>query len=155
MRICLLIEYKRGDIFKENVEALVNPVNCVGIMGAGLALQFKKVYSENFRLYAAACQQGKVQPGQMFITRFGISSNPKWIINFPTKRHWRNKSRIEDIVSGLVTLREEVLSKDIQSIAIPPLGCGLGGLKWADVWPHIASSMMCIGNVRVVIFESR
>jgi O-acetyl-ADP-ribose deacetylase (regulator of RNase III) len=119
-----MIEYKKGDILREDVEALVNPVNCVGVMGRGLALQFKKAFPENFEVYAAGCERNEVQPGRMFIFRTGQLTNPKYIINFPTKRHWREKSRIEDIDSGLVALVYEISSRNIHSIAIPPLGSG-------------------------------
>ena len=90
-----MIEYKVGDIFEEDVEALVNSVNCVGVMGRGIALQFKKVYPANYRAYRAACERNEVQPGSMFVFKTGQVSYPHYIINFPTKRDWRNKSRIE------------------------------------------------------------
>ena len=122
-----MIEYKAGNILKEDAEALVNPVNCVGIMGRGLALQFKKEFPRNFTSYAAACKRNEVQPGRMFVFETGQLTSPRYIINFPTKRHWRGKSRMEDIEAGLAALAEEIRSGSIRSIAIPPLGCGLGG----------------------------
>lgn len=148
-----MIEYKKGDILREDVEALVNPVNCVGVMGRGLALQFKKAFPENFKAYAAACERNEVQPGRMFIFRTGQLTNSKYIINFPTKRHWRDKSRIEDIDSGLVALANEISSRNIHSIAIPPLGSGLGGLDWTNVRPRIESSLRILDHVKVVIFQ--
>jgi O-acetyl-ADP-ribose deacetylase (regulator of RNase III) len=148
-----MIEYKKGDILREDVEALVNPVNCVGVMGRGLALQFKKAFPENFKEYAAGCEHNEVQPGRMFIFRTGQLTNPKYIINFPTKRHWRDKSRIEDIDTGLIALTNEIRSLNIYSIAIPPLGSGLGGLKWSNVRPRIENSLRGLVKVRVVIFE--
>ena len=99
-----MIEFKTGDILETDAEALVNTVNCVGIMGRGVALQFKTAFPENFKAYQVACAQEKVQPGRVFVFETGYVSNPKFIINFPTKRHWRGKSRIEDIEAGLVSL---------------------------------------------------
>ena len=97
-----MIEYKTGDILAEDVEALVNSVNCVGVMGRGIALQFKKAFPDNFKAYASACTREKVQPGRMFVFETGYLTGPRYIINFPTKRHWRGKSRLEDIEAGLV-----------------------------------------------------
>ncbi len=122
-----MIEYKIGDILTENVEALVNTVNCVGIMGRGVALQFKKAFPENFAAYAEACKRADVQPGQLFVFETSQMS-PRYIINFPTKRHWRGKSRMEDIEAGLTALAEQIRERAIRSIALPPLGSGLGGL---------------------------
>jgi O-acetyl-ADP-ribose deacetylase (regulator of RNase III) len=122
-------------------------------MGRGLALQFKKAFPENFKAYAAGCERNEVRPGRMLIFRTGRVTNPKYIINFPTKRHWREKSRIEDIDSGLVALVDVISSRNIHSIAIPPLGSGLGGLDWSNVRPHIENTLRSIENVRVVIFE--
>ena len=99
-----MIEYRTGDILLADAEALVNTVNCVGIMGRGVALQFKNAYPENFKAYEAACAREEVQPGRMFVFQTGQFTNPKYIINFPTKRHWRGKSRIEDIEAGLKAL---------------------------------------------------
>ena len=149
----LMIEYKKGDILREDVEALVNTVNCVGIMGRGIALQFKNAFPENFKSYVAACERREVQPGRMLVFNTGGLTNPKYIINFPTKRHWRGKSRSEDIDAGLVALVNEIRSRDIQSIAIPPLGSGLGGLDWANVRPRIERTLRELPNVRVVVFE--
>jgi O-acetyl-ADP-ribose deacetylase (regulator of RNase III) len=148
-----MIEYKSGDILREDVEALVNTVNCVGIMGRGIALQFKNAFPENFKSYAAACDRKEVQPGRMLVFRTGRLTNPKYIINFPTKRHWRGKSRLEDIDAGLVSLVREVRTRDIRSIAIPPLGSGLGGLDWSTVRQRIEKSLSDLDGVRVVIFE--
>jgi len=122
-----MIEYASGDILKCEADALVNTVNCVGVMGRGIALQFKNAFPENFRAYETACKLGAVQPGQMFVYETGQLTPPRFIINFPTKRHWRGKSRIEDIEAGLVDLVGVIRDKGIRSIAIPPLGAGLGG----------------------------
>ncbi|HXM47062.1 MAG TPA: macro domain-containing protein [Pyrinomonadaceae bacterium] len=148
-----MIEYKKGDILREDVEALVNTVNCVGIMGRGIALQFKNAFPENFKSYVAACERHEVRPGQMLVFKTGGLTNPKYIINFPTKRHWRGKSRIEDIEAGLVALVNEIRSRDIQSIAIPPLGSGLGGLDWSNVRPRIERTLRELPDIRVVVFE--
>lgn len=148
-----MIEYKSGDILKEDAEALINTVNCVGVMGRGIALQFKKVFPENFKNYAAACKQEVVQPGRMFVYETGLLTNPRYIINFPTKRHWRGKSRMEDINAGLKALVEVIHQYNIRSIAIPPLGSGLGGLDWADVKPCIEAALKPLTEVQVVIYE--
>lgn len=148
-----MINFFRGDILSADAEALVNTVNCVGVMGRGIALQFKNMFPENFLAYAKACDRGDVQPGRMFVYETGELTNPKYIINFPTKRHWRGKSRVEDIESGLQALRTEIEQRDIRSIAVPPLGSGLGGLNWADVRPRIVSALNGISNVRIDIYE--
>src|SRR3977135_3618617 len=114
-----MIEYRTGDILQADAEALVNTVNFVGIMGRGLALPFKIAYPENFEAYEAACAREEVQPGRMFVFETGQLTNPKYIINFPTKRHWRGNSRIEDIESGLKALAQEIRARHIRSIATP------------------------------------
>ena len=123
-----MIEITTGDILNCEVEALVNTVNCVGVMGRGIALQFKRRFPENFLAYAAACQRQEVQPGRMFVFDTGQLTLPRYIINFPTKRHWRDQSRLEDIDAGLVALVATVRERSIRSIAIPPRGSGRGGL---------------------------
>lgn len=148
-----MIEYKTGDILRTDVEALVNTVNCVGIMGRGIALQFKEVYPANFKAYKQACDAKRVNPGQMFVYKTEFLTNPKYIINFPTKRHWRGKSRIEDIISGLQDLVRVINEQNIKSIAIPPLGSGLGGLNWVDVQKEIELAMSDLENVQVMVFK--
>ena len=150
-----MIEYKVGDILAEDVEALVNTVNCVGVMGRGIALQFKNVFPENFKAYAAACKRDEVLPGRMNFFETGQLTNPRYIINFPTKRHWRGKSRMDDIDSGLKALAEEIKSRNIRSIAIPPLGSGLGGLDWMIVQPKIENALGEINDLKIVIFEPK
>ena len=150
-----MIRYTTGDILAEDVEALVNTVNCVGVMGRGIALQFKKAFPENFRDYAAACRRGEVQPGRMFVFETGALANPRYIVNFPTKRHWRGNSRIEDIDVGLKDLATVIRERDIRSIAVPPLGAGLGGLEWSDVRPRIEQAMRGFNDLDVVVFEPR
>ena len=149
-----MIEYKTGDLFKEDVEALVNSVNCVGVMGRGIALQFKKAFPENFKAYANACKRNEVQPGRMFVFETGTLANPHYIINFPTKRHWRGKSRLQDIESGLEALASEVKERNIRSIAIPPLGSDLGGLNWTDVRSRIFKALQGLEGVAVIVFEA-
>jgi O-acetyl-ADP-ribose deacetylase (regulator of RNase III) len=148
-----MIEFVRGDILKCGADALVNTVNCVGVMGRGIALQFRNAYPENFNAYVAACRIDEVQPGRMFVFETGQLTPPRFIINFPTKRHWRGKSRLEDIDAGLVALVGVIREKEIRSIAIPPLGSGLGGLDWAVVAPRIRAALAPLDDVNVFIFE--
>lgn len=148
-----MIELKQGNLLEEDAEALVNAVNCVGVMGKGIALQFKQTFPENFQQYKQACDAKEVQPGRMFTVATGKSSNPQYIINFPTKRHWRGKSSIDDIQSGLKALIEEVQQLSIRAIAIPPLGCGHGGLDWAVVKPLIEAAFVALPEVKVIVFE--
>lgn len=147
------INLRTGDILKANAEAIVNTVNCVGVMGRGIALQFKKAFPANFRAYALACDSGEVQPGKMFIYDTGSFTNPRFIINFPTKRHWKGKSRIEDIDSGLAALARNISERGIKSVAIPPLGAGLGGLEWNDVRPRIEAALRDLPDLEVLIYE--
>ena len=149
------IELKTGDLLKADAEAIVNTVNCVGIMGRGIALQFKKAFPANFHAYARACEDGEVQPGKMFVFDSGSFTNPRYIINFPTKRHWKGKCRIEDIESGLVALAHEISERGIKSIAIPPLGAGLGGLDWGDVRPRIEAALRDLPNLHVLIYQPK
>ena len=150
-----MIRFTTGDILAEDAEALVNTVNCVGVMGRGIALQFKKAFPENFRVYAAACRRGEVQPGRMFVFETGALTNPRYIINFPTKRHWRGNSRIEDIDAGLKDLVTVIRERDIRSIAVPPLGAGLGGLEWSEVRPRIEKALLGFNDLDVVVFAPR
>lgn len=148
------IELKTGDIFRTDADAIVNTVNCVGIMGRGIALQFKNAYPANFKAYKVACDAEQVQPGRMFVFETG-KFTPRFIINFPTKRHWKGKSRIVDIEAGLVALAAEIKSRGIKSVAIPPLGAGLGGLDWDEVLPRIKSALQDIPDIDVTIFEPK
>lgn len=148
-----MITLTTGDILKSNAEALVNTVNCVGIMGRGIALQFKNAFADNFDAYARACEANDVQPGRMFVFERRRLDNPRFIINFPTKRHWRGKSRIEDIEAGLVDLVRVIKERNIRSIAIPPLGSGLGGLDWRQVRPRIERALAAVPDVDVSIYE--
>lgn len=148
-----MITYKIGNIFDEDIEAIVNTVNCVGIMGRGIALQFKKTFPDNFKAYKKACDLGQVLPGRMFVFEREGWVNPKFIINFPTKRHWRGKSKLHDIEKGLVALKAEILKRGITSIAIPPLGSGLGGLNWSDVKEKIEFYLSDLSDLKIVVFE--
>ena len=148
-----MIELTQGDILKADTEALVNTVNCVGIMGRGIALQFSKAFPANSRAYEAACRHGEFQPGRMFVFDTHQLTLPKYIINFPTKRHWKGKSRLADIESGLVSLVAEIKRLRIRSIAVPPLGCGLGGLRWNQVRPLIEKALAAVPQVQVQLFE--
>lgn len=149
-----MIKLTQGDLLKQDdVDAIVNTVNCVGVMGKGIALQFKNKWPANFNAYAAACKVGKVRPGRMFVFDSGGLVKPNFIINFPTKDHWRGSSKIEFIRDGLVDLVTQVRRLGIRSIAVPPLGCGNGGLDWADVRPLIESAFQPLPDVEVRLFE--
>ncbi|MFN0009599.1 MAG: macro domain-containing protein [Planctomycetota bacterium] len=136
-----------------DAEVLVNAVNCVGIMGKGIALQFKLTFPENFEAYRDACRRGDVIPGRMHVFATGRPGNPRFIVNFPTKRHWRESSRLEDIEAGLSALTQEIRRLGVHSIALPPLGCGLGGLDWQVVRPCIEAAFAEVPHVRVRLYE--
>lgn len=149
-----MIKLTQGDLLKQDdVDAIVNTVNCVGVMGKGIALQFKNKWPANFNAYAAACKAGEVRPGRMFVFDSGGLVKPNFIINFPTKDHWRGSSKIEFIRDGLADLIAQVRRLGIRSIAVPPLGCGNGGLDWADVRPLIESAFEVLPDVEVRLFE--
>lgn len=148
-----MITLVRGSVLEAQADALVNTVNCVGFMGKGIALQFKKAYPENFKAYQKACRANEVQPGRMFIFETGSMLDVKYIINFPTKRHWRGDSRYEDVEAGLEALVADVKRLGIKSIAIPPLGCGLGGLEWNRVRPMIEQAFAEESGVQVLLYE--
>ena len=148
-----MIEYTEGNLLEANAEALVNAVNCVGVMGKGLALQFRQAFPENFEAYRQACQQLQLQPGRMFIFETRSKPGPQYIANFPTKRHWRGKSQIDDIDSGLKAIVEDVARLGITSIAVPPLGCGLGGLNWGTIRLRIEQAFQPLPNVHVLLFS--
>lgn len=124
-----MIRYVKGNLFESGAEALVNTVNCVGIMGKGIAYQFRRAYPLMFTDYQARCRRGEIRLGE--VAEF--TENGKVIVNFPTKDHWRANSRLEDIYAGLRALKVLIDQKGISSIALPPLGCGNGGLSWPDV----------------------
>jgi O-acetyl-ADP-ribose deacetylase (regulator of RNase III) len=147
-----MIREAHGDILAADVEALVNPVNTVGVMGAGLALQFKRKYPAMFREYAAVCQRGGLRPGNLTVHQ--VKGHPRYVINFATKRHWKPPSRLEWIEGGLVHLRQKVTVLGIRSIAVPPLGCGLGGLEWSQVRELIVTRLD-LPDVDVVLYPPR
>jgi O-acetyl-ADP-ribose deacetylase (regulator of RNase III) len=134
-----LITETGGNLLRDDAQALVNTVNTVGVMGKGIALQFKRAFPEVFAAYADACADGRVQPGRVFPVRLGDSD--RWVLNFPTKRHWRQRSRLDDIRAGLDDLARLLVELDIRSVAIPPLGCGNGGLRWLEVRPLIVEKL--------------
>jgi O-acetyl-ADP-ribose deacetylase (regulator of RNase III) len=148
-----MLTFARGNIFDSDAEAIVNTVNCVGVMGRGIALQFKKRYPDNFSKYEQACKRGEVVPGKMFVYEMQQLTFPKFIINFPTKRHWKGASKLSDITLGLVDLKKVITDYGIGSVAIPPLGAGLGGLDWQAVKYEIVSVLGDIGTVNVVVYE--
>jgi O-acetyl-ADP-ribose deacetylase (regulator of RNase III) len=146
------IELTTGDLLEQRVDAIVNTVNTVGVMGKGIALQFKRKWPANAKAYEAACKRKEVVPGKMFVFDNGGLVEPKFIINFPTKRHWRQPSQMSDIDAGLVDLIAQVKRLNIRSIAIPPLGCGNGGLEWDQVRPRIEAAFKEVPNVDVKLF---
>ena len=150
-----MIDLVTGNILEADVDALVNAVNCVGVMGKGLALQFKKRFPDVFRSYEKACRAGRVEPGRMHVVERASDARPRFIVNFPTKRHWRDPSRMEDIESGLEALVDELRTRRIRSVAIPALGCGLGGLDWSDVRPRIERGLSPLADVNVLLFEPK
>lgn len=147
-----MIHFKKGNIFETDAEALVNTVNTVGVMGKGIALQFKKKFPENYKLYKRACEQGKVKIGKMFVTATNQLTNPRWIINFPTKKHWMHRSKYEYIEEGLRDLVNTIRELNISSIAIPPLGSGQGGLDWNKVKNLIKHYLQGL-NIVIHVFE--
>jgi O-acetyl-ADP-ribose deacetylase (regulator of RNase III) len=148
-----MIKVTKGNLLKAPTEALVNTVNTVGVMGKGVALQFRQAYPEMFRAYEKACDAKDVQLGQVQVFDLGgLVGGPQWIINFPTKGHWKARSRLADIESGLADLTATVERLGISSIALPPLGCGNGGLAWSDVLPRIEAAFAALPNVQVLVF---
>lgn len=148
-----MITYTQGNLLDAEVEALVNTVNTVGVMGKGIALMFKERFPANMAAYAKACKAGEVQTGKMFITETGELMGPRWIINFPTKQHWRANSRMQWIIEGLTDLRRFIEDQGVRSIAIPPLGAGNGGLNWDEVKPHIERALGNLQGVQIVVYE--
>jgi O-acetyl-ADP-ribose deacetylase (regulator of RNase III) len=144
-----------GDLLREPVEALVNTVNTVGTMGAGIAFKFRYAYPKNYRAYVLACNRNEVRIGRMFVTKTNDLHGPQWVINFPTKEHWRHPSQLKWIVDGLRDLRRVIEEENIRSLAIPALGCGNGGLSWGDVRPEIEQALGSMESVQVIVFEPR
>ena len=148
-----MIRLVRGDLLAAEVDALVNTVNTEGVMGKGIALQFKRAFPGNFKAYEQACKRREVTLGEMFVFDAGGLTRPRYIINFPTKGHWRSKTSVEDLESGLIALVRVVRDKEIRSIAVPPLGCGNGGLLWRDVKPLIEDALSALEDVDVLLYE--
>jgi len=146
-----------GDLLTADVDALVNPVNTVGVMGKGLALRFKRAFPENFTAYEEACGSGELTIGTVHVHRLTTAGapapRPRLIVNFPTKRHWRSRSRPEDVRSGLAALRSAVAEWDIRSLALPALGCGHGGLSWTEVEPLIAEALADLTDVEARVWK--
>jgi O-acetyl-ADP-ribose deacetylase (regulator of RNase III) len=147
-----MITFAQGNLLEANAEALVNTVNTVGVMGKGIALMFKERFAENYRRYAAACKANEVRTGKMFVTEVRELGGPRWIVNFPTKQHWRGNSKIEWVSEGLQDLRRFLVDNNVQSVAIPPLGAGNGGLEWDDVRRLIEDALGEL-SVHVVVYE--
>lgn len=150
----MTITYTKGNLLEADAEALVNTVNTVGVMGKGVALMFKEAFPENFAAYEMACKEGEVKLGRVFATRRrDLLNGPKWIVNFPTKAHWRFPSQIEWIEEGLRDLVRFIRENTIRSIAIPPLGSGNGGLNWNEVRPLIEAAVSGLEDVQVIVYE--
>lgn len=147
-----MVIFKQGNLLEARAEALVNTVNTVGVMGKGIALMFKERFAENFRRYAAACKAKEVRTGKMFVTEVSELDGPRWVINFPTKQHWRCNSRMEWITTGLQDLRRFLIENEVKSVAIPPLGAGNGGLDWAEVRPRIEAALGDL-STEILVFE--
>jgi len=147
-----MINYTKGNLLDSKTEALVNTVNEVGVMGKGIALMFKDAFPENYKQYVAACKKGEVKVGHVFATRNDDLLGSKWIINFPTKKDWRNASQLEWIHGGLADLVRFIKENNIHSIAIPPLGCGNGGLDWPQVKKEIENSLSAIKGLETTVY---
>lgn len=148
-----MITYTTGNLLEADVDALVNTVNTVGVMGKGIALMFKERFPKNMQEYADACKSGEVQTGKMFVTSTDELVGAKWIVNFPTKQHWRAKSQMNWIEEGLQDLRRFIVENNVKSIAIPPLGAGNGGLNWDEVKPRIENALADLQDIDIIIYE--
>lgn len=153
----MTLEFKNGDLFSEKSEALVNTVNCVGVMGKGVALEFKRRWVENFNSYRVACKKGAVTPGSVFVFDRGWfdGGEPRYILNFATKDHWRSQSQISYVEDGLDNLIQVINKYNIKSVAMPPLGCGNGGLDWSIVKEIIIKKLERIDGVNFVVLTPR
>jgi len=147
-----MIKYVEGNLLEAPTEALVNTVNEVGVMGKGIALMFSETFPENTRAYIEACKAGQIHVGHMFVTENKRVVHPKWVINFPTKKHWRGDSRVEWISDGLQDLVRIIKEKNIHSVAVPPLGCGNGGLDWRVVRKEIENALGPLSDVDVWVY---
>jgi O-acetyl-ADP-ribose deacetylase (regulator of RNase III) len=147
-----MIQYTEGNLLDAAADALVNTVNEVGVMGKGIALMFREAFPENTAAYEDACRKGEVRIGTMFVTRNPELVSPRWIINFPTKKHWRQPSKIEWVREGLRDLVRVIREKEIRSIALPPLGCGAGGLHWDVVRREIEAALADVPEVKATVY---
>ncbi len=147
-----MISYTTGNLLEAPAEVLVNTVNTVGVMGKGIALMFKDRFHENYRRYAAACKAGEVKVGRIFVVEVAELGGPRWIVNFPTKQHWRGNSRLSWIAEGLKDLRAFLEDNEVESVAIPPLGAGNGGLEWSSVRALIEEELSGL-NTNILVFE--
>lgn len=143
-----MIEFTQGNLFDGEHQAIVNPVNCVGRSGKGLALLFKKRFPAMFLAYKKYCDEGKLRPGTLHTYKEG----DLWIVNFPTKDHWRNNSEMEYITKGLKALVSFIKKEDIKDIGIPALGCGLGGLLWYQVRGEIKKALEQL-DIKITVYE--
>ena len=148
-----MIHYTQGNLLEADAEALVNTVNTVGVMGKGIALMFKERFSKNMKDYAIACKAKQVQTGKMFVTETGELMGPKWVVNFPTKQHWRSPSKMEWVVDGVRDLKRFIVEEKVRSIAIPPLGSGNGGLTWLSVREKIEQELSGLEEVNIFVYE--
>ncbi|MEM9419073.1 MAG: macro domain-containing protein [Planctomycetota bacterium] len=150
-----MIRYTTGNLLDTEAEALVNTVNTVGVMGKGIALMFREKYLDIFKAYKTACEREEIQTGRMFVTPTGELQGPRFVIHFPTKRHWRPPSKLEWIDEGLADLRRVLIENEIKSVAIPPLGAGNGKLVWSDVRPLIEKHLGDLPDqgIDVLVFE--
>lgn len=148
-----MITFTRRNLLEANVDALVNAVNTVGMMGKGIAVMFRKRYRSNYELYVDACRAGQVQTGCMFVTETGELIGPRRVVNFPTKQHWRDRSRLEWVIAGLRDLKRFVIEHGVRSIAIPALGAGNGGLPWPTVRHEIEKALGELRNIKVWVYE--
>lgn len=148
-----MITFKTGNLLESQSQALVNTVNTVGVMGKGIALQMKNAFPDNTKAYNKAVKEGKMKLGEMLVVPVSSSINgPEFIINFPTKSHWRFPSQLPWIREGLTDLRDKLLKYGITSVALPPLGCGNGGLNWNDVKPEIENALKDL-PIEIVVYE--
>ena len=148
-----MLNFTTGNLLEARAQALVNTVNTVGVMGKGIALMFKERFGDNYQQYAAACKAKQVRTGAMFITEPAELDGPRWIVNFPTKQHWRSPSQLEWVIDGLQDLRRFLVENKVQSVAIPPLGAGNGGLDWELVKPEIERALGDLSGVEITVFE--
>jgi O-acetyl-ADP-ribose deacetylase (regulator of RNase III) len=147
-----VVDFVTGNLLEADVDVLVNTVNTKGVMGKGIALQFRRAFPANYKAYRAACAAGEVRLGRMFVFHTGRLGRPQVIVNFPTKGHWKSRSRLADVEAGLTDLRRVLSGLGMESVAVPPLGCGLGGLRWEDVRPRILAALADL-DMRVLVFE--